>query len=115
MLKDNRKFILDRFAPYMGKRRVLLPISLVLSGLSAVLNIVPFIIVWYITRELLSASKSMNISNISLYAWIAFGSAAGGIAVYFLALLSSHLAAFRVEVGMQSRNGKNTFHAAWFL
>lgn len=101
MLKDNRKFILDRFAPYMGKRRVLLPISLVLSGLSAVLNIVPFIIVWYITRELLSASKSMNISNISLYAWIAFGSAAGGIAVYFLALLSSHLAAFRVEVGMQ--------------
>ncbi len=94
-------FILKRFVPYMGNKKILLPIALVLSGLSAALNIVPFVLVWYITRILLTAPQEVQISDIQVYAWIAFASAAGSILIYFLSLLSSHLAAFRVEVGMQ--------------
>ncbi|MCB8817671.1 ABC transporter ATP-binding protein [Desulfosporosinus shakirovi] len=101
MPAEKKEFILKRFTPYMGKKKILLPLSLVLSGLSAVLNIVPFILVWYITRDILSSPQSMNLSKISFYAWLAFGSAVGGVIVYFFALLSSHLAAFRVEIGMQ--------------
>jgi ATP-binding cassette subfamily B protein IrtA len=101
MPKEKTKFILKRFTPYMGKKKALLPLSLVLSGISAVLNILPFVLVWYITRDILSAPQAINVSNVSFYAWLAFASAIGGIAVYFGALLSSHLAAFRVEVGMQ--------------
>lgn len=101
MPAEKKEFILKRFTPYMGSKKVLLPLSLVLSGLSAVLNIVPFVLVWYITRDILSSPQSMNLAKISFYAWLAFGSAVGGVAVYFLALLSSHLAAFRVEIGMQ--------------
>ncbi|WHH58693.1 ABC transporter ATP-binding protein [Petroclostridium sp. X23] len=101
MPKEKKIFILKRFTPYMGKRKVLLPLSLVLSGISAVLNILPFVLVWYITRNILSAPQSIDISNVSFYAWLAFASAIGGIVVYFCALMSSHLAAFRVEVGMQ--------------
>jgi ATP-binding cassette subfamily B protein len=101
MRKKEKEFVLKRFTPYMGKKKALLPLSLVLSGLSAVLNILPFVLVWYITRDILSAPKSMVYSNISFYAWLAFASAIGGIVVYFCALMSSHLAAFRVEVGMQ--------------
>lgn len=85
----------------MGKKKVLLPLSLVLSGISAVLNILPFVLVWYITRDILSAPQPIDVSNVSFYAWLAFASAIGGIIVYFFALMSSHLAAFRVEVGMQ--------------
>ncbi len=85
----------------MGKKKALLPISLVLSGLSAALNIVPFALVWYIARDILSASQAIDVSNINFYAWLAFACAIGGIAIYFCALMSSHLAAFRVEVGMQ--------------
>lgn len=101
MPKEKKEFILKRFTPYMGKKKALLPLALVLSGLSAVLNIVPFVVVWYITRDILSAPQSIDISSISFYAWLAFASAVGGIVVYFGAILSSHLAAFRVEVGMQ--------------
>lgn len=101
MQAKKKKFILKRFTPYMGKKKVLLPIALVLSGLSAILNIVPFVLVWYITRDILSDPHSINLTSISFYAWLAFGSAIGGIVVYFFALLSSHLAAFRVEIGMQ--------------
>ncbi len=85
----------------MGKKKVLLPLSLVLSGISAILNILPFVLVWYITRDILSAPQSIDVSNVSFYAWLAFASAIGGIIIYFCALMSSHLAAFRVEVGMQ--------------
>lgn len=101
MQKEKKKFILKRFTPYMGKKKVLLPLSLVLSGISAVLNILPFVLVWYITRHILLAPQSIDVSNVSFYAWLAFASAIGGIVVYFFALMSSHLAAFRVEVGMQ--------------
>ncbi|RDU24670.1 ABC transporter ATP-binding protein [Anaerosacchariphilus polymeriproducens] len=100
MSTSKKSFILKRFIPYMGKKKVLLPLSLILSGISAILNILPFLLVWYIIRDILS-SKSIDITNISFYAWLAFASAIGGIVIYFLALMSSHLAAFRVEVGMQ--------------
>lgn len=101
MLKKKKPFVLKRFAPYMGNKTILLPLSLVLSGISAVLNIVPFVLVWYITRDILSAPQSIDVANVNFYAWLAFSSAIAGIVVYFFALVSSHLAAFRVEVGMQ--------------
>ncbi len=101
MPKTKKKSVLNRFKPYMGKKKALIPLSLVLSGLSAVLNIVPFVLVWYITRDILSAPQAIDISNIGTYAWLAFASAIAGVVVYFGALTSSHLAAFRVEVGLQ--------------
>jgi ATP-binding cassette subfamily B protein len=99
--KKKKINILKRFTPYMGKKKGLLPISLVLSGISAVLNILPFVLVWYITRDILSAPQAIDFSKVNFYAWLAFASAIGGIVAYFCALMSSHLAAFRVEVGMQ--------------
>ena len=101
MPKQKKESILKRFTPYMGKKKALLPLSLVLSGLSAVLNIVPFVLVWYITRDILSAPQAINVTNVSTYAWLAFASAVAGVVVYFCALMSSHLAAFHVEVGLQ--------------
>lgn len=93
--------LLSRFIPYMGKKKALLPLSLVLSGVSAALNIVPFVLVWYIVRNILTAPGDTELSDIGFYAWLAFAAGAGGIIVYFVSLLSSHLAAFRVEVGLQ--------------
>ena len=101
MQKTKKKSILSRFKPYMGKKKALLPLSLVLSGLSAVLNIMPFVLVWFITRDILSAPQAIDVSNVGTYAWLAFACAIAGIVVYFCALMSSHLAAFRVEVGLQ--------------
>ena len=101
MPNKKKQSILKRFIPYMGKKKALLPLALVLSALSAILNIVPFVLVWYIARDILSAPQAIDVTNISTYAWLAFASALGGILIYFCALMSSHLAAFRVEVGMQ--------------
>ncbi|HBE78058.1 MAG TPA: ABC transporter ATP-binding protein [Firmicutes bacterium] len=101
MPKEKKEFVLKRFTPYMGKKKALLPLSLVLSGISAVFNILPFVLVWYITRDILSAPQGIDVSKVGFYAWLSFASAIGGIVVYFGALMSSHLAAFHVEVGLQ--------------
>jgi ATP-binding cassette subfamily B protein len=95
------KSILKRFIPFMGNKKTLLPLALVLSGASAVLNMIPFVMVWYIARQILLNPAASELTNIGLYAWLAFGTAIAGVVVYFLALMCSHLAAFRVEVGLQ--------------
>ena len=101
MQKKKNTFILRRFIPYMGKKKILLPLALILSGISTALNILPFVLVWYIVRDILSSPQSIENLNVSSYAWLAFASAIGGLVIYFAGLMCSHLAAFRVEVGMQ--------------
>ncbi len=96
-----KKMLLRRFTPYMGRKKVLLPLSLLLSGVSAVLNMLPYLMIWYIVRGILAAPQAANVSEVIRYAWLAFGCAAGGLILYFLSLTSSHLAAFRVEKGLQ--------------
>ena len=103
MPKEKETSIIKRLYPYMGKKKVLLPLSLMLSGISAVLNILPFVFIWYIARDILQNPQSIDIGRISTYAWYAFGCAFGGVALYFCALMSSHLAAFRAETGMQKK------------
>lgn len=101
MEKAKQKSLLSRFTPYMGNKKSLLPLALVLSGLSAILNMIPFVLVWYIAREILNNPNTTDLSNVGNYSWLAFGCAIAGVVVYFGALMSSHLAAFRVEVGLQ--------------
>jgi ATP-binding cassette subfamily B protein len=89
---------LTKLQKYMGNRKILLPLSLISSGISSIMGIIPLILIWLIAKELLVTQSS---NNISFYAWWAVGISVGGIAVYFLALTLSHLAAFRVEVNMR--------------
>ena len=82
---------------YMGRRRALLPVAIVLSALSGLAGLLPFVFIWLIARELLSGDDSASQSSVISYAWWAAGTAAGSVALYFGALMCSHLAAFRVE------------------
>jgi len=100
-MSTKKKFVLKRLMPYMEKKKILLPLALILSAVSAVLNIIPFVLIWVIVRSILSSGSVSDISNLSFYAWMAFISAVSGIVLYFLSLMSSHLAAFHVEVGIQ--------------
>lgn len=83
----------------MTGRKTLLPLSLVLSAISALFGMAPFILVWFIVREFIIGGSSSEI--IYSYAWWAAGLAIASIIVYFLALSASHLAAFRVECNMR--------------
>lgn len=98
-----KKSILKRFKPYMGKKKTLIPIALILSGISSILTAIPFILIWILVRDVLQNSSDFSFNNVENYAvWIG-ASAILGIIMYFVATMSAHLAAFRVEVGMQKK------------
>lgn len=85
----------------MGKRKVLLPAAMLLSALSALAGMLPYIFIWLIVRELLEHGEITSSGNVVTYAWWAAGMAVASIVLYFAALMSSHLAAFRVESNLR--------------
>ena len=85
----------------MGKRKVLLPAAMLLSALSALAGKLPYILIWLIVRELLEHGEITSSGNVVTYAWWAAGMAVASIVLYFAALMSSHLAAFRVESNLR--------------
>ncbi len=92
---------LKKLQAFMGNRKVLLPGSLLVSALSSLAGMLPYIFIWLIVRELLDVRTAYAQADINSYAWWAVGTAIGGVILYFLALMLSHLAAFRVETNMR--------------
>ena len=48
---------LKKLQNYMGKRKVLLPAAMLLSALSALAGMLPYILIWLIVRELLDTER----------------------------------------------------------
>ncbi|MEW9603991.1 ABC transporter ATP-binding protein [Bacteroides sp. L008] len=92
---------LKKLQNYMGKRKVLLPAAMLLSALSALAGMLPYILIGLIVRELLEHGEITSSGNVVTYAWWAAGMAVASIVLYFAALMSSHLAAFRVESNLR--------------
>ncbi|WP_131669599.1 ABC transporter ATP-binding protein [Psychrobacter pygoscelis] len=94
-----KKFLFVRLMPYMENKIYLLYASLILSALSSILGLLPFIFLWLIIKELLG--NDPTIDNVATHAWLTLASALIAMIFYFVALLCSHLTAFRVETGMR--------------
>jgi ATP-binding cassette subfamily B protein len=86
---------------YMAGRKILIPLSLIFSALSSLVSMLPFVFIWLVVRDLFKYSGNIAETQINIYAWWAVGTAIAGVFFYFVALMSSHLAAFRVEVNMR--------------
>ncbi len=99
--KAKKQSILKKLTPYAENKKYLFSLSLILSALSAVLGLLPFVFIWLIAKEIFADTANITFQNVSFYAWMTLASAFASMLVYFFALLSSHLAAFRVEVGMR--------------
>lgn len=92
---------LKRLGAYMGGRRWLLPCSVGLSALNGLLSLVPFILLWLVVRTLLTAEGDLAGTPLWDYALAAFVVSIVNVLLYFVALMLSHLAAFRVETNMR--------------
>lgn len=93
---------LKKLQQYAGKRKILFLLSMILSAVSALAGMLPFVSIWLIVRELFASSGAISPSgNIITYAWWAAGSAIASVVLYFGALMFSHLAAFKVESNMR--------------
>ena len=80
----------------MGSRKPLFPLALILSALSAIAGLVPFLLMWLIVREILSGGDMTNI-RIFDYSIGAVLTSVASVLLYFAALACSHMVAFRLE------------------
>ncbi|MGP1510733.1 MAG: ABC transporter ATP-binding protein [Treponema lecithinolyticum] len=97
---------IKRLLSYAGKSRGLLPLSLMLSGLSALVSFVPYIMVFFVMRDVISAvaaKEAVNAAALARYGLWAVGSAAAGFVLYYAALMLSHATAFTIQENLSIR------------
>ena len=93
---------LSRLMGYAGGHRVFTYASWLLSALSALVALVPFLYIWMILRDVLQAAPDYaQAVNIPHYGWMAVLFAALSYLIYVCALLCSHLSAFRVATNLR--------------
>ena len=95
-MKQKKPSSLARILGYAGGHKNLTILGCVLSALSAVLGLVPYLCVWLVARSVLSAWPSLDgAGDLGRWGWMAVWFAIGSILLYFAALMSTHIAAFR--------------------
>lgn len=84
---------------YAGGHKALITLGRSLAAISAVLTLIPYYELWKIIR---TAVKGEDTGQIQFYAWGAVALIVAALFIYILALLCTHIAAFRVQANMRS-------------
>ena len=93
---------LSRLMGYAGNYRAFTYASWVLSAVSALVALVPFVYIWMILRDVLNAAPDYaQAVNIPHYGWMAVLFAVLAYLIYIAALMCSHLSAFRVATNLR--------------
>ncbi|MCF2687496.1 ABC transporter ATP-binding protein [Bacteroides fragilis] len=97
---------LPRLFEIAGEKKGLLILAGVLSALSACCMLIPYLAVYQVLNNLLeNAGEINNVDKEYLtdWGWIAFAGLIGGLLLLYGALMSSHMAAFRILYGLRVR------------
>ena len=103
-MKQKKKSDIAALLDYAGNHRGLTFLGLGLSAVSMLLSMVPYLCIWMAARDLIAAAPNwMEAQSVARYGWLAFGTAFGGIVLYFGGLMCTHLAAFRTAANIRKR------------
>ena len=88
---------LARCMELASDRKVLVFLAAVLSSLAAIASFIPYIAVYFMIRSIISAFPDLgqlDMGKVMSYGWMALAGIIANILLYFLAIFSSHMAAF---------------------
>ena len=95
---------LKRLLEYAGSYKYLTIASWILSALSALVALLPFVYIWKVIKEVLDVAPNYrDVQDLSHNGWMAVVFAVAAILIYIAALICSHLAAFRVQANMRTK------------
>ena len=93
---------------YAGKHKYLTYSSLILSVISAVLALLPFVFIFLVIKEVIEVAPNYSEAiHIVRNGWMAVAFAFASMLVYVGALMCSHLSAFRIAGNMRKRTMKH--------
>lgn len=106
--KSRKDSAISRMFQYAGGHHRLTVAACILSGISTILSMAPFVCIWLIIREVLEGMKSADSAAFRRFspiggqmALLAVIFSMLSILLYFAALMCSHLAAFRTATNMK--------------
>ena len=95
-MADRKEGTIGALMRYAGGYKWLTVVGCALSALAMVANVVPYVCVWLVIRDLVEVAPDWGqATEIGTYGWAAFAFAVLGIVLYFAGLMCTHLAAFR--------------------
>ena len=95
---------LAQIMDFAGNRRALTYVGCALSAISQLLGFGPYVCIWLAARDLIAVAPDWRAATgVGAYGLWAVVLAVAGIAVYFLALMCTHLAAFRCPSNMRKQ------------
>ena len=93
------EFILSRLLSYAEHYRWYTYMGMVLSGISTIVSLLPYVLIWLCVRELFISDGVEN--KAVYYAFWALLTAVLGLLIYVIALLCTHKAAFRIATNLR--------------
>lgn len=94
---------LTRLFEYAGNYKYFTMLSRILSVISTWIALVPFYYIWRIMKEVLDVAPAYDqAKGITSLGWSAVGFALLSMIIYIVALMCSHIAAFRIQTNMRS-------------
>lgn len=95
---------ISKLFAYADNFKYLTILSWVLSAASALVALLPFVYIWKFIKEVLDVAPNFNQAvNLVHNGWMAVLFAALSMLIYIGALMSSHIAAFRVQSNIRSQ------------
>ena len=111
-MKEKKKSDLSVLLNFAGSYKGLTFLGLGLSAVAMILGMLPYICIWLVARDLISAAPNwMQATGIARYGWLAFAFSFAGILVYFAALMCTHLAAFRTASNIRKKGMEHLMKA----
>ena len=93
---------LSRLLGYAGNHKYLIYASWILSAISALVSLVPYLYIWLVMREVLeTAPHFKNAVGLTHNGWMAVGFAVAAVLIYIAGLMCSHMGAFRIATNMR--------------
>ena len=103
-MKEKKQSDLSVLLGYAGSYKKLTFLGLGLSAIAMILGMAPYLCIWLVARDLIAVAPDWTrAEGIGRYGWMAFAFAVAGIAVYFAALMCTHLAAFRTASNIRKQ------------
>ena len=111
-MKQKKQNALSVLLEYAGSHRRLTLLGLGLSAVSMVCSMIPYLCIWLAARDLIAVAPDWTRArSVTRYGWTAFAFAVGGILIYFLGLMCTHLAAFRTASNIRKRGMAHVMQA----
>lgn len=102
MSLEKKTPVLKRLFVYAGNHKYFTILGMALSGISAIISLLPILFIWNAVREIFATYPNVTMSDtIVQNAWLAVISTLASMFIYFAGLMCTHVAAFRIAKNMR--------------